>query len=266
MSLRYWWKDLDKSGSAASNVLSRQSFKPLSATTWYGIKSAGILKSMRGKRGGIRPRLMESQLGLDNISTTNITTKVRPGGVVNVNLRIPVRISERGTIDKINYCAKVFNNPMNCNNDSITTTTQNKPRHRNLSNLINVKISKPDPSLMPLLLLSNVCHISNKVDELQIVMLLNSASVAIITESWLNPQIPDSIIYLGNNYRSYRLDRPTPRGGVLAYVSSYLPTTCLTELEENGKEVIWLLLKLPRTPKTIQRDSCCWCILPPGTN
>jgi len=68
MSLRYWWKDLDKSGSAARNVLSRESFKPLSATIWYSIKSAGILKPTRGKRGRIRPRLMETQLGLDNIS------------------------------------------------------------------------------------------------------------------------------------------------------------------------------------------------------
>ena len=81
-----------------------------------------------------------------------------------------------------------------------------------------------------------MCHISNKVDELQSVMMLNNASVAIITESWLNTQIPDSIINLGNNYRSYRLDRPTPGGGVLAYVSSHLPTTRLTELEECGKE------------------------------
>ena len=178
---------------------------------------------------------MESQLGL---ATMNITTKLHPGGVVNMNLHIPARISEHGTIDKISHCAKVFNNPVNRNNDSITTTTtQNKPRHRNLSNVINVKTSKSDPSLMPPLLLSNVCHISNKVDELHSVMLLNNASVAIITESWLNPQIPDSIINLGNNYRSYHLDRPTPRGGVLAYVSSYLLTTCLTELEESGKEV-----------------------------
>ena len=78
MSLRYWWKDLDKSGSAARNVLSRESFKPLSATTWYSIKSDGILKSTRGKRGGMRPRLMESQLGLDNISTNEYYNRSSP--------------------------------------------------------------------------------------------------------------------------------------------------------------------------------------------
>ena len=71
MSLRYWWKDLDKSGSTARNVLSRESFKPLSATIWYSIKSAGILKPTRAKRGGIRPRLTETQFGLDIISATN---------------------------------------------------------------------------------------------------------------------------------------------------------------------------------------------------
>ena len=186
MSLRYWWKDFDKSGSAARNVLSRESLKPLSATIWYSIKSAGILKRTRGKRGGIRPRLTETQFGSDIISATNITTKVRPDVAVNRNLHIPVRISDRGTIDKTSHCAKLPNYPTNRNNDSITTTTQNEPRHRNLSNLINVKISKPEPSPVPSLFLSNVCHISNKVDELQSVMMLNNASVAIITESWLN--------------------------------------------------------------------------------
>ena len=205
---------------------------------------------------------MESPLGLINISTMNITRKVRPGGVAN--LHIPVRITERGTIDKFSHCAEVFNNPMNRNNDFITTTTQNKPRHRNLSYLVSVKTSKPDSSLMPSLLLSNVCHISNKVDELQSVMLLNNASVAIITESWLNPQTADSIINLGNNYRSYRLDRPTPGGGVLAYVSSYLPTTCLTELEGNGKEGIWLLLKPPRTPRPYSAILVFGVYYPPG--
>lgn len=264
MSVRYWWKDLDKSGSAARNVLSRESFKPLSATIWYRIKSAGILKPTRGKRGGIRPRLTETQFGSDIISATNITTKVRPDVAVNRNLHIPVRISDRGTIDKTSHCAKLPNYPTNRNNDSITTTTQNEPRHRNLSNLINVKISKPEPSPVPSLFLSNVCHISNKVDELQSVMMLNNASIAIITESWLNTQIPDSIINLGNNYRSHRLDRPTPGGGVLAYVSSHLPTTRLTELEESGKEVIWLLLRPPRTPRPYSAILAVGVYYPPG--
>lgn len=181
---------------------------------------------------------MESPLGLDNISTMNITRKVRRGGVANMNLHIPVRISERGTIDKFSHCAEVFNNPMNRNNDFITTTTQNKPRHRNLSYLVNVKTSKPDSGLMPSLLLSNVCHISNKVNELQSIMLLNNASIAIITESWLNAQTADSIINLGNNYRSYRLDRPTPGGGVLAYVSSRFLFLVYTTLRDRLKNMI----------------------------
>ena len=132
-------------------------------------------------------------------------------------------------------------------------------------NLLRRNLYNRSPEVKPRAYLSLVrpilCYASSVWDPKCYVV--KQRSVTIITESGLNPQIPDSIINLGNNYRSYRLDRPTPGGGVLAYVSSYLPTTCLTELEENGKEVIWLLLKPPRTPRPYS-DSCCWCILPPG--
>ena len=48
---------------------------------------------------------------------------------------------------------------------------------------------------------------------------------------------------------TYRRDRLTPGGGILAYVNVNIPTTHLKNLGEDKKEVLWLLLKPPGTPR-----------------
>jgi hypothetical protein len=51
----------------------------------------------------------------------------------------------------------------------------------------------------------------------------------------------------------FRWDRSTPAtagGGVLAYVHQSIPVRHLTTAEEDDKEVLWLLLRPPRTPRS----------------
>jgi hypothetical protein len=69
-----------------------------------------------------------------------------------------------------------------------------------------------------------------------------------VTETWLSKNTPDSAIKIGNNYEIFRLDRDT-LGGILAYISKYIRVERITHLEETGKEVLWLVLKPPRTPR-----------------
>ena len=134
-----------------------------------------------------------------------------------------------------------------------------KRNRRNPTNLITLNISKRNSrrinqtgnktiSNMPTILLTNICHISNKVDDLHAIVEMNSPSLIMITESWLNTNIPDSAISIGRMFNTYRRDRPTPGGGVLAYVNACIPTTCLKNLEEDNREVLWLLLKPPQNP------------------
>ena len=104
-------------------------------------------------------------------------------------------------------------------------------------------------SATPSFFLSNVCHITNKVDELSGVISVNDPSVVMITESWLSENIHDSAVEIGNNYNIFRLDRRTSGGGVLAYINKRIPVECITNLEEEGKDVLWLVLKPPRTPR-----------------
>ena len=73
----------------------------------------------------------------------------------------------------------------------------------------------------------------------------NPSLMSMVTESWLNVNVPNCSVYIGSKFNIYRLDRLTAGGGVLAYVNKNIPTTHLRNLEEDNKEVLWLLLKPP---------------------
>ena len=105
--------------------------------------------------------------------------------------------------------------------------------------------------ILPSSLLSNVCHITNKVDELFAVVSTNNPTVTLIAESWLSKDILDNAINIGGKYNPFRLDRSTPGGGVLPYVDTTIPIDRLFNLEVDGKEVMWLLLKPRRTPRPL---------------
>ena len=83
-----------------------------------------------------------------------------------------------------------------------------------------------------------MCHIGNKVDELQGVAEINNASIAIVTESWLTSETPSSSISIGE-YNIYRKDRNKRQGGgVVVYVENYLRSKRLSDLENEDKEVL----------------------------
>ena len=82
------------------------------------------------------------------------------------------------------------------------------------------------------------------MDELSAVVAINNSSVILVTESWLSSDIPDSIINIGNTYNSYRLDKPTPGGGILARKRSALA-----------------IIKTTQNTKTLQFRHCSRCII-----
>ena len=63
---------------------------------------------------------------------------------------------------------------------------------------------------------------------------------------------------------SHANDRPTPGGGILAYVNNHIPTIRLTELEVDGKEALWLLLKPARIPRPYSSIVVTSVYFPPG--
>ena len=102
---------------------------------------------------------------------------------------------------------------------------------------------------VPSVLLTNACHILNKIDELGSIVEINGPDIICITESWLGLSISDNIISIGPSYIPYRKDRETLGGGVITYVKTAIPSSRLSNLEEDYKEVLWLLLKPQRLPR-----------------
>ena len=87
-----------------------------------------------------------------------------------------------------------------------------------------------------------------------------------ITESWLNDDIADASVKIGNKYNIFHRDRKSPGGGVIVYANNCLPAERMTHLEEENKEVIdiWLLLKPPRTPRPYSTIVAAVVYYPPG--
>ena len=78
---------------------------------------------------------------------------------------------------------------------------------------------------------------------------MNNATVAIVTESWLTDSVPSTAISIGQSFNVFRKDRPTPGGGVLAYVHSSIPTISPENIEGT--------LSLLHTPPRISRPFSC---------
>jgi hypothetical protein len=77
------------------------------------------------------------------------------------------------------------------------------PHKRTTRNLItitttNASTKKKVTSSLPTFLVSNACHITNKLDELRGMIDTNDIYVAVITESWLTSNIPDSAVSFSN--------------------------------------------------------------------
>ena len=121
------------------------------------------------------------------------------------------------------------------------------------TNCINIPTGTRIISKVPKLLTTNACHVPNKVDELHGVVEMNNATVAIVTDSWLTDSVPSTAISIGQSFNLFRKDRPTPGGGVSAYVHSSIPTMRLENIEASDKDVLWLL----HTPSRISRPFSC---------
>ena len=63
----------------------------------------------------------------------------------------------------------------------------------------------------------NVCHLKNKVDDLQDLMTRNAIDVMCLAGTFLDPSVPDHILNI-TGYQLYWRDRPGHGGGVAMYV------------------------------------------------
>ena len=91
-----------------------------------------------------------------------------------------------------------------------------------------------------------------KIDELQVVAQQNHVDVIAITETWLNPEIPDGPVSL-TDFSIVRDDRASGKrgGGVCAFIKSGIPFSTLTDLCVSEIECVWLKLRPHRLPREL---------------
>ena len=80
----------------------------------------------------------------------------------------------------------------------------------------------------------------------------NHVDVIAITETWLNPEIPDGPVSL-TDYSMVRKDRASGKrgGGVCAFIKSNIPFSTLTDLSVPEIECVWLKLRPHRLPREL---------------
>ena len=144
---------------------------------------------------------------------------------------------------------------MYSNNHGVGRSSKSSLRCHIQSNCIkiNTYYEFTKPCSTPYLLLSNACHITNKIVELSGAVAVNNPLMVLIDQSWLSDEVPDTTIMIGNRYSIFRLDRKTPGGGLLAYIWTltivcvvYMCCLCgfnwnILERPDHSVQLSWLL-------------------------
>jgi hypothetical protein len=101
-----------------------------------------------------------------------------------------------------------------------------------------------EDSHLPVLLLTNICHLSNKLDDLSVVVRDLKPTVVCLTETWLDSSVPDIAIDL-YGYHAFRKDRSSGcGGGVAVYVLNEVQCRRLLDYERDLYEIMWICLDL----------------------
>jgi len=111
---------------------------------------------------------------------------------------------------------------------SVNKTVNNSADNLHSSRcLINIDL---EDSRMPVFLVTNINHVSNKFDELCVLSKLYSPTIIAFTETFLDSSIPDSAVSLAN-YSITRKDRCSGiGGGVALYIADGVITTACVML------------------------------------
>ncbi|CAB3991987.1 Hypothetical predicted protein [Paramuricea clavata] len=94
----------------------------------------------------------------------------------------------------------------------------------------------------------NICSLLRKMDELRLMISELKSGIHILTlsETWLAENISDAEIEIAG-YRTFRKDRCSKGGGIVAYVRNDLAVVKRTDLETVDVEGLWLEISLPKS-------------------
>ena len=210
LSMRYWWRNL-------------RNIQPMLPNDWNVCKAIGILKTIRGKRGGVRCNQL-STLRSNQISVINPSR--RQGNVTDLKYGKRQTFVNYDNLLNIRPCPTPTRHKLDCATDM----------HKR-------------PHFVPSILLSNTMSLMSKIDEIAHTVDITNPDIAAFTETWLNDHVPDELINIKGNqlFRRDRVNRP--HGGVCLYVKTSIQCTAVSDLYNADHEVLWVSLKpncLPR--------------------
>ena len=103
---------------------------------------------------------------------------------------------------------------------------------------------------IPVILSTNVRALTNKVDEIQQILELNSVSAICITETWLLPNVPDSCVAIPG-YNLFCKDRIITGGGVCINLDHKMPCKFQESCNQDEVKSIWISMRPHSLPRQI---------------
>ena len=102
---------------------------------------------------------------------------------------------------------------------------------------------------MPRIFLSNACHLTNKMDELECVLQDNRVDIAVITESSFKTE-KEGISKL-EEYKTFNKNREVKDGGgITVLIKNDIPCTVI-QVDAADLEIIWLPVRPTWLPQSI---------------
>lgn len=199
LSFRNWWKTITSVAvqSSANKAVRLDAPKPINSSTWDSFKTAGILRSVRGRRAGLikqNPSCLKRDFR-QTIGSNNI--------------------------DK--FCHKIHNIPTRVTHERIVHKFTSNAQNTN--NLLVIPLTKSSHSskLGPRVRLAswNAHSIKNKLTSLCDLVISKHLDILAVTETWLTPHDDHCIADLLNTLRDYTLfhvPRISSKGGGVAII------------------------------------------------
>ena len=89
----------------------------------------------------------------------------------------------------------------------------------------------------------NARSLNNKLVHLHSLLDSNTFDLIFVTETWLDPISPDSLLLNASNYKIFRQDRSSRGGGCAAFVKNNIPVSRIITISLNSSEILCLSLK-----------------------
>ncbi|XP_035688786.1 uncharacterized protein LOC118424344 [Branchiostoma floridae] len=118
---------------------------------------------------------------------------------------------------------------------------------------------------MPKILLTNARSLTNKLDELNIVLTSNKIDVSVVTETWFSADLPLEASCI-EGYSQIRKDRTERRGGGVAiYIKNDIASRPLDLVVPEELECAWVHLRPKRLPREVSSLALCAVYSPPAS-